>query len=53
MDEPKELRGLNQDNYDYPLTDVFHLSEEEKKDLLGRGMHIPDELIPTASSNKG
>ena len=53
MDEPKILSGLGQCGYSYPLTDVFHLSEEEKKDLLGRGMRIPDELIPTASSNKG
>lgn len=44
MDEPKELTGLNQDNYDYPLADVSHLSPKEKKDLLRRGMHIPKEL---------
>ena len=44
MDEPKELTGLNQGSYDYPLVDVSHLSSEEKKDLLRRGMHIPKEL---------
>ena len=44
MDEPKILSGLNQSDYSYPLADVSHLSEEEKKDLLRRGMHIPKEL---------
>lgn len=44
MDTPKELTGLNQDHYDYPLADVSQLSEKEKKDLLRRGMHIPKEL---------
>lgn len=44
MNEPKELTGLNQGYYDYPLADVSHLSEKEKKDLLRRGMRIPKEL---------
>ena len=44
MDEPKTLSGINQDSYDYPLADVSHLSEEEKKDLLRRGMRMPKEL---------
>ena len=44
MDKPKELTGLDSDNYDYPLADVSHLSEKEKQDLLRRGMHIPKEL---------
>ena len=44
MDEPKILSGLNQSDYSYPLADVSHLSEEEKRDLLRRGMHIPKEL---------
>lgn len=33
MDKLKELTGLNQHDYDYPLADVSHLSEKEKKDL--------------------
>lgn len=44
MDTPKDLKGLNQGDYDYPLTDISHLSEKEKKDLLRRGMRIPKEL---------
>ena len=44
MDNPKELTGLDPGNYDYPLADVSHLSEKEKKDLLRRGMRIPKEL---------
>ena len=44
MDEPKMLSGLSQSDYSYPLADVSHLSEEEKKDLLKQGMHIPKEL---------
>ena len=44
MDNPKELAGLTPDNYNYPLADVSHLSEKEKKDLLRRGMCIPKEL---------
>lgn len=44
MDEPKILSGLGQCGYSYPLTDVSHLSEKDKKDLLRRGMHIPKEL---------
>lgn len=44
MDEPKELTNLNQGGYGYPLADVSHLSEKEKKDLLRRGMHRPKEL---------
>lgn len=44
MDNPKELTGLDPGNYDYPLADVSHLSEKEKKDLLRRGMSIPKEL---------
>lgn len=44
MDNPKELAGLAPDNYNYPLADVSHLSEKEKKDLLRRGMCMPKEL---------
>lgn len=33
MEEPKELTGLDYDNYDYPLTDVPRLSVKEKKGL--------------------
>ena len=44
MDKPKELTGLDPDNYDYPLADVSHLSEKEKQNLLRRGMRIPKEL---------
>lgn len=44
MDNPKELAGLALGKYDYPLADVSHLSEKEKKDLLKRGMRIPKEL---------
>ena len=44
MDKPKILTGLNQSNYDYPLADVSHLSEKEKKDLLLRGIHRPKKL---------
>lgn len=44
MDNPKELAGLAPSKYDYPLADVSHLSEKEKKDLLKHGMRIPKEL---------
>ena len=44
MDNPKKLAGLAPDNYNYPLADVSHLSEKEKKDLLKRGMRIPKKL---------
>ena len=44
MDEPKMLSGLSQSDYSYPLADVSYLSEEEKKDLLRRGMRRPKEL---------
>lgn len=44
MDESKALVGLNQNEYTYPLADVSNLSDEEKKDLLNRGMRIPKEL---------
>lgn len=44
MDEPKILSGLGQCGYSYPLADVSHLSEKDKKDLLRRGMRIPKEL---------
>lgn len=44
MDTPKELAGLAPGKYDYPLADVSHLSEKEKKDLLKRGMRIPKVL---------
>ena len=44
MDNPKELVGMAPGKYDYPLADVSHLSEKEKKDLLKRGMRIPKEL---------
>ncbi|WP_302458271.1 hypothetical protein [Mediterranea massiliensis] len=44
MDNPKELAELDPDNYDYPLANVSHLSEKEKKDLLKHGMRIPKEL---------
>ena len=44
MSKPQELIGLKHNNYDYPLADVSHLSEKEKKDLLKRGMRIPKEL---------
>ena len=53
MDKPKELTGLDSDNYDYPLADVSHLSEKEKQDLLRRGMHIPKNCILTRSLNNG
>lgn len=44
MEESKALVGLNQDDYTYPLADVSNLSDNEKKDLLRRGMRIPKEL---------
>lgn len=44
MDNPKGLAGLHPGKYDYPLADVSHFSEKEKKDLLKRGMRIPKEL---------
>lgn len=44
MDKSKELAGLAPSKYDYPLANVSHLSEKEKKDLLRRGMRIPKEL---------
>ena len=44
MDTPKELIGMAPGKYDYPLADVSHLSEKEKKDLLRRGMRRPKEL---------
>lgn len=44
MDNPKELAGLAPGKYDYPLADVSHLSEKEKKDLLRRRMCMPKEL---------
>ena len=44
MDEPKILSGLGQCGYSYPMADVSHLSEKDKKDLLRRGMRIPKEL---------
>ena len=44
MSKPQELIGLKHNNYDYPLADVSHLSEKEKKDLLKRRMRIPKEL---------
>lgn len=34
MDGAKKLTGLELDNYQYPLADVSHLSEEEKKELF-------------------
>ena len=43
-DETKVLVGLNQDEYMYPLADVSHLTKEEKRSLLRRGMRIPKEL---------
>lgn len=44
MDEPKALVGLQEEDYCYPLADVSHLSDEEKKKLRIRGMHIPKLL---------
>ena len=44
MDGAKKLTGLELDNYQYPLADVSHLSEEEKKELFKRGMCIPKQL---------
>ena len=44
MEESKALVGLNQDDYTYPLADVSNLSDNEKKDLLRRGMRISKEL---------
>ena len=41
MDGAKKLTGLELDNYQYPLADVSHLSEEEKKELFKRGLCIP------------
>ena len=35
---------MNQDDYMYPLADVSHLTKEEKRNLLRRGMRIPKEL---------
>lgn len=44
MDESKTLVGLDQDDYTYPLADVSSLTDEEKNELLRRGMRIPKEL---------
>lgn len=44
MDESKALVGLEEDNYQYPLADVSHLSEKEKYELRIKGMRIPKEL---------
>lgn len=44
MDKPKILTGLNSDNYEYPLADVSNLSDEERKDLIHRGLQRPKEL---------
>ena len=44
MDGAKKLTGLELDNYQYPLADVSHLAEEEKKELFKRGMCIPKQL---------
>ena len=42
--KPKALVGLNKGNYDYPLADVSHLSDEEKDALRVRGICTPNEL---------
>ena len=44
MDKPKALVGLQEEDYCYPLADVSHLSDEEKRKLRIRGMHIPKLL---------
>ena len=43
-DKPKAMVALSEYEYSYPLVDVSGLSEEEKTDLLRRGMHRPKEL---------
>lgn len=42
--KPKALVGLNESNYDYPLADVSHLSDEEKDALRIRGIRARNEL---------
>ncbi|MBO8477342.1 MAG: hypothetical protein IAB80_00320 [Bacteroidetes bacterium] len=42
--QPKALVGLNKSNYDYPLADVSHLSDEEKNALRIRGIRARNEL---------
>ena len=41
MDKPKILTGLNSDDYEYPLADVSNLSDEERKNLIHRGLQRP------------
>ena len=43
-DKPKAMAALDEYDYSYPLADVSGLSEEEKKDLLIRGMHHSKEF---------
>lgn len=42
--QPKALVGLNKSNYDYPLADVSHLSDDEKDALRIRGIRARNEL---------
>lgn len=42
--KPKALVGLNKSNYDYPLADVSHLSDEEKDALRICGIRARNEL---------
>lgn len=42
--QPKALVGLDKSNYDYPLADVSHLSDEEKDALRIRGICARNEL---------
>lgn len=53
MDGAKKLTGLELDNYQYPLADVSHLSEEEKKELLNVECVFLSNLSLTMNLNSG
>lgn len=40
----KPVLGWHMEDYNYPLADVSHLSDSERKDLRMRGMHMPKQL---------
>ena len=44
MIQVKTMTEWPDEDYRYPLPDVSHLSDSERKDLRMRGMHMPQQL---------
>ena len=53
MNEFKILSGLELVNYRYPLTDVSHLSEEEKKEAYEKFADYAARKVPTSGNMRG